>query len=233
MLPLKTLRKPQSTPSATYTLIVINVLVFLWLIMQGQDKIISAYWQMGLVPCRITDNILTIHTVTDSITSMFLHGGWLHLVGNMFFLYLVGPLVEDYFGKTLFVIFYFLAGFGATFLHILFNSNVCIPAIGASGAISGVMGAFLILYPATRFSMLAVFFRIPVGVINVQAFYILLYFFVWDLIDGLGAIGHTATGGVAVWAHVGGFIAGFLIAFVAIMFKPAPEVDPFEYLDAD
>lgn len=116
---------------------------------------------------------------------------------------------------------------------MLFNLGVCIPAIGASGAITGVMGGFMLLYPGTRISTVLLFLRIPVGVRDIPALYLLGGYFFFQLIDGLiMSIGPeiASTGGVAVWAHVGGFIVGFLMAFVMMTFKPLPPVDPV-YLD--
>lgn len=165
---------------------------------------------------------------------MFMHGGWVHLISNMVFLFIFGPLVEDYMGKAPFLLFYMVAGFGASLVHAAINWNVCIPSLGASGAIYGVMGAFFLLYPAVKISTIAFFFRVPVGTVNVQAFYMLLYFFVLDLFNGLASLGVDVftTNRVAVWAHIGGFIVGLLIAFGAMIFKEPPEVDPFGHLDA-
>jgi membrane associated rhomboid family serine protease len=151
----------------------------------------------------------------------------------MVFLYLFGPHVEEYLGKARFLGFYLIAGFAAGFLHIALNWHSCVPAIGASGAISGVLGGFFLLYPATRVRTVAFFYRVPVGMVDVQAFYMLLYYFVLDFVNGLASLGavNTETSGVAVWAHVGGFLAGVLMVFIMTIFKPPPPVDPFGYLD--
>lgn len=233
MFPLRAMRKPESTPYVTYGFILINVLVFLWQTTLSQTQLYDLFFQSGFVPCQASDNLLAPNTYFDALRSMFLHGGWLHLIGNMVFLAIFGPNVEAYFGKIRFAVFYLIAGFAASFTHMIFNLNVCIPAIGASGAIYGVMGAFLLLYPAVKISTVAFFFRVPIGTVNVQAFYMLFYFFIVDLINGMGALGVSSTGagGVAFWAHVGGFVAGLLITFVAIIFKPAPEVDMLAQLD--
>lgn len=233
MFPLGTTRKPTSTPYVTFGLILANVLVFLWQTTLSGAELTQLYLQSAFVPCQASQGLLTPETYLSAFRTMFLHGGWVHLVGNMMFLYIFGPNVEDYFGKGRFLLFYLAVGYAASFTHMLFNWNVCIPTIGASGAIYGIMGAFFLLYPATRIRSVAFFWRIPVGVATVQAFYMLLYFFVIDLINGIGFLAaETATrGGVAFWAHVGGFAAGLLIAFVAVIFKPAPAVDPLEYLN--
>jgi len=233
MFPLQALKKRKSTAYITYGLIALNVAVFLWeLTLMNRGVLGQTFYELALVPCRVRADFFSLETVTDSVRTMFLHGGWLHLIGNMVFLRVFGPAVEDYLGKARYLVFYLLMGFAAGFAHTLFNTN-CIPTIGASGAISGVMGAFLLLYPATKVRTIAFFFRIPVGTVDVQAFYMLVYFFVLDLVNGIGSLGaaNSETGGVAFWAHVGGFVAGLLLAFTAMLFNPPPESDPFEYMD--
>jgi len=211
------------------------VLVFFWELTLTQSELGQQFFALAVVPCQMTRNFFSTETVLDSVRSMFLHGGWVHLIGNMVFLYMFGPNVESYMGKVRYALFYFAAGFAASFLHAAINWNVCIPSIGASGAIYGVMGAFVLLYPATRVRTIAFFFRVPIGTVDVQAFYMLFYFFIVDLFNGVTALGveTTQTGGVAVWAHVGGFVMGLLLTFMFMIFREPPEVDPFEHLDAD
>ena len=232
MFPLKSTRKTESTPYITYGLILVNVVVFLWQLTLPRTELGQFFLKAAFIPCE-SHNFISPELWLNSFRTMFLHGGWLHIVDNMVFLVVFGPNVEDYFGKVKYLLFYFAAGFAANFMHMAFNWNVCVPTIGASGAIAGLMGAFFILYPSTRISTVAFFYRIPIGVVNVQAFYLLIGFFLLDLFNGLAALGieNINTGGVAVWAHVGGFLAGLLLSFVAIMFKDPPPVDPFEYLD--
>lgn len=233
MFPLQVLRRSKSVAYITYGLIAINVLVFLWeLTLQNRGVLGQTFYELALIPCNVRRSPFTVDTVVDSLRTMFLHGGWLHLLGNMLFLRLFGPAVEEYMGRVRFLLFYLAAGFAAGFAHTLFTTN-CIPTIGASGAIFGVMGAFLLLYPGTRVRTVAFFFRIPVGTADVQAFYMLLYFFLVDVINGIGALGSPTvqTGGVAFWAHVGGFIAGVVMAFGSMLFRPPPPVDPLGYLD--
>jgi len=240
MFPLKTLRKLKRPPYVTYTLIAINVLVFLWELTLSQSELRSTFYAMAIVPCELRAHFFSVETLFDSLRTMFLHGGWVHLIGNMVFLYLFGPHIEEYLGRVRFLGFYLIAGFVAGFLHSLVNWNSCalaasgtIPAIGASGAISGVLGGFFLIYPATRVRTVAFFYRVPVGIVDVQAFYMLLYYFLLDFINGLAALGvsNVETSGVAVWAHVGGFLAGLLMTFTMTIFRPPPPVDPFEYLD--
>jgi membrane associated rhomboid family serine protease len=233
LIPLKALRETEDIPYVTYGLIALNIMVFLWQLTLNDQQLAQAYMSAGVVPCQITQNWLSVNTIVDFTTSMFMHGGWLHLIFNMIFLAVFAPNVEDYMGKGGFLLFYMVAGFAASLLHTMVNWNVCLPAIGASGAIYGIMGAFFLVFPAVKISVVAFFFRIPVGLTNTQAFYMLLYFFVLDLFNGLASLGvDTVTiGGVAVWAHIGGFIAGLLIAFGVLIFKPAPKVDPLAYMD--
>ena len=233
MFPLKTLRKVEKTPIITYTLIAINALVFFWELSLSQSELSLRFQAMAIVPCEMHKNYLSVETLLDSLRTMFLHGGWLHIIGNMLFLYLFGPHIEDYLGRSRFLGFYLIAGFMAGLLHTAVNWNSCVPAIGASGAIYGILGGFFLVYPATRVRTVAFFYRVPVGLVDVQAFYMLFYYFTLDFINGLTALGvdNTGTGGVAVWAHVGGFLAGVLLTFIMTIFKPPPPVDPFGYMD--
>jgi membrane associated rhomboid family serine protease len=120
-------------------------------------------------------------------------------------------------------------------MHMLFHSGICVPAIGASGAIMGLMGGFMLLYPATRIVTVVLLWRFPVGIQRIAALYILASYFILDLINGIASLGPetAATSGVAFWAHVGGFLAGFVLSFFIMTFKPLPPVDPFAYMDED
>lgn len=228
MFPLKAARKINHTPYITYALVALNILVYLWQTTLSNAQLFNLYFSAGFVPCSGSVS------ATSFLTSIFLHGGVVHLLGNMMFLLAFGPAVEDYLGKFWYGVFYLAAGFAGSLMHMLFNWGVCIPAIGASGAIMGVMGGFMLLYPGTRISTLMLFFRIPVGIRDVRSLYLLGSFFVLDLLNGLMSLGidNATTTGVAVWAHVGGFAVGFLMAFIAMSFKPLPPVDPI-YLDND
>jgi membrane associated rhomboid family serine protease len=142
-------------------------------------------------------------------TSMFLHGGLMHLLGNMLFLYVFGDNVEDYFGHVGYLIFYLFCGVGSSMVHVLFNWGSSLPAIGASGAISGVMGAYAVLYPRANVLMLFFVFLIPI-----PAVFVLGYWFVLQFVEGVGMLGATNAGGVAFWAHIGGFLIGLAIAWM-------------------
>jgi membrane associated rhomboid family serine protease len=233
VFPLQTLRKTKNTPYMTYTLIAVNVLIFLWEVTLSHQELSNAFWRYAVVPCEMSRNLFSADTLFDTVRAMFLHGGWLHIVGNMVFLHIFGPNMEDYLGKWRFLVFYLVAGFVASFVHTAIHYNTCIPSIGASGAIYGLMGGFFLLYPATKVRTIGFFFRVPIGTVDVQAFYMLLYYFAVDFINGLGqlGVGNSGTSGVAFWAHVGGFLAGVLMAFTIMTFKPPPPVDSSAHLD--
>jgi membrane associated rhomboid family serine protease len=206
MLPLGDDNSGRRTfPIVTIGLIVVNVLFFL-VELGGGDAFIERW---SVVPTRLLANpagdFLTI------FTAMFMHGGWLHLLGNMLYLWIFGDNVEDRLGHGKFIIFYFLCGIAATFAQVLVNANSDVPNLGASGAIAGVLGAYLLMFPRGRVRVLMGSYVVPMSAIIVIGFWALLQF-----ISGFGAIATTEqtadTGGVAYMAHVGGFIAGLILA---------------------
>jgi membrane associated rhomboid family serine protease len=141
---------------------------------------------------------------------MFLHGDPAHLLGNMLFLWIFGDNVEDYFGHIGYLAFYLFCGVASGLTHILFNFHSLIPAVGASGAISGVLGAYILLYPRNRILTLVLIFLVPL-----PSFIILGYWFLLQFVAGVTSLGKAATGGVAWWAHIGGFLAGLLVTAFA------------------
>jgi membrane associated rhomboid family serine protease len=224
----------------TYTLIGINILVFIWELMTLQNE-----GQVGFerILAAIAFNVCEIGVrplpsmALDGLRSMFLHGSLLHIAGNMLFLWVFGRKIEAYFGPLKYAVFYLLAGYAATIGHLLLGGVVCTPndpygiVIGASGAVAGVMGAFLLLHPAAKIKTLVSLFPSLGWQIQVPAVFYLVYWFVMDLLQGIGWFGEEGSQ-VAHWAHIAGFLFGFVVVFVATMlWKPAPAVDPFEYLD--
>jgi membrane associated rhomboid family serine protease len=191
-------------PLFTYLFIAINVLVF-FVELSGGDAFIE---QWAFVPSRFLAD-----PVGDSVTlvsSMFMHAGWLHLLSNMLYLWIFGDNVEDRFGHIKFVIFYFLCGFAATFAQLAFSMDSNIPNLGASGAIAGVLGAYILLFPKGRIRVLQ-----GNGVIQVPALIVIGLWIVLQLFSGIGSIASTSqTGGVAYMAHIGGFVAGFVLTFL-------------------
>ena len=191
-------------PLVTYALIALNVLFF-FVELAGGDAFIN---QWAFVPSRFLANpgadFLTL------FTSMFMHAGWVHLGGNMLYLWIFGDNVEDRFGHIKFTIFYVLTGLAATFAQMAFNMGSTIPNLGASGAIAGVLGAYILLFPQGRVRVLQGQQVIQVSALIVIGLWIVLQFF-----SGIGSIAATVdTGGVAYMAHIGGFIAGFVLTFL-------------------
>ncbi len=229
MIPVRDDNPHFLTPIATIGIIVLNVLA--WVFVQGmgaEPALMGSICELGLIPADLLDAIpagtggaLGERTICAPgggtawptvFTSMFLHGGWFHIVGNMWFLWIFGNNVEDSMGHVRFVVFYLLCGLAAAGAQIAANPQSYVPMVGASGAIGGVMGAYIVLYPRVHVHML-VFLGFYVTTFAVPAVAMLGYWIVVQLIGGFGSLGR-AGGGVAFWAHVGGFAAGALLVFV-------------------
>jgi membrane associated rhomboid family serine protease len=207
MFPLRDTQPSYSKPVVTVLLIVVNILVFLFEISLepfARNEFIAAY---GLVPDQFS--------FLNVLTSMFLHGGWMHVLGNMWFLWIFGDNVEDLLGHWKFLLFYLLCGVAAALGQVLSNPYSTAPMVGASGAIAGVMGAYLIKFPRARVLTL-VFILFFITTIEIPAPIMLAYWFVIQLFSGLGSIArtHLTDGGVAFFAHVGGFIAGMVLVSI-------------------
>lgn len=224
MIPVKTLHPVKNRAYVTYGLIIINALVFLWQVTLSQGQLSSAYMSLAIVPCQI-GQVTVGESLLDVFRSMFLHGSWTHLVGNMTFLWIFGRNIEDYFGHRKFFALYLVTGFMAALAQVLVNPVSCIPMIGASGAISGILGSFLILHPGTRVQVMIIFFRFFPRFYNIPALVVLGLWFVLQLFYGITSLGveNIGSGGVAFFAHIGGFVAGLAIAFIYTMFNPPPE----------
>ena len=204
---------------STLALIAANVLVFLWELSLGAhiNQLVNL---LGIVPARYT-TARGLATMTPEgflvpiFTSMFLHGGWLHLLGNMLFLYVFGRSVEDRFGHFKFLVMYFLSGFAGALLHIYLNAGSRLPSIGASGAIAGILGAYFVTFPRARITTLIPLFFF-FWTFHIPALLILGYWFVIQFFTGyqMLEIQSATAGGVAWWAHVGGFAMGLLLALV-------------------
>jgi len=191
------------TPVITYVLVAVNVLVFLAELTLGEAFVV----QWAFVPSRFLANPLA--DFPTLFTAMFMHGSWLHLGSNMLSLWIFGDNVEDRFGHAKYFVFYLICGLAATFTQLAFTANSSIPNLGASGAIAGVLGAYILLFPNRRVTVFQGFRVIPVPALLVIGFW-----FILQLFSGIGSIGAADTGGVAFMAHVGGFVAGFLLTFV-------------------
>ena len=213
MIPLKDNIPSSRTPLITIGLIVINVLVYLNQLTLPPRAAVRFVYLYGLIPVEISQwQLLVPHPVPlygTILTSMFVHGGLFHLAGNMLYLWIFGDNVEDRLGRFRFLLFYLLSGVGAAAAQILSDPHSKIPMVGASGAISGVLGAYLLLYPHARVVTL-VFFGWLVRVIEIRALIVLGFWIVVQLVSGLLTWG-AQVGGVAWFAHVGGFVAGLVM----------------------
>jgi membrane associated rhomboid family serine protease len=190
----------RTLPFVTYALIAINVLVFV-LIELPQQNMEAFFNRWGTVPAQIVAG----QGLETLLTSMFLHGGWLHLGSNMLFLWIFGDNVEDTFGHIIYLIFYFICGIAASLAQVFVNAASQVPGVGASGAIAGVLAAYIILFGNRPVRVLA-----RGGVMNVPAFLMIGLWIVTQLFAGFGG----TADGVAYWAHIGGFVAGLVITFI-------------------
>jgi rhomboid family protein len=215
-------------PYVTYLIIALNVLVFLLEITRPSEAALQSFFmKWAVVPKEYA-----LHTDLPPqipfpfwftlISSMFLHGGWMHLIGNMLFLWVFGDNVEDRWGHLKFFIIYIICGIAAGLTHIFFNLNSSLPSLGASGAISGILGAYLVLFPKNRIRVLS-----RVGIVTVPAIVMLGFWILIQFISQMSEMGHTAqSSGVAYWAHIGGFLAGIIFAF--LFGRRSPDMRPVE-----
>jgi len=212
MIPLKAENPRRSIAVINMLLIAVNIVVFLYQISLPQRAQASLVANFGVVPAKAELALKNPPrygeaAVVPLLTSMFLHGGWLHILGNMLFLWVFGGSVEDRFGHAGYLIFYFFSGLAAGLTHIFVNWGSHVPSIGASGAISGVMGAYIVMFPASRIltlvPLLIFFFTV-----RLPAFLILGYWFLIQFLSGMSTLGRSNQAGVAWWAHIGGFLVG-------------------------
>ncbi|WIV50053.1 rhomboid family intramembrane serine protease [Marivivens sp. LCG002] len=208
MFPIRDHNPSSTTPVATYSLIAANIAIFLYqLTFYGNDAGLSRfYWEFALVPARV----MTEGYYQSFLTHMFLHGGFFHLAGNMLFLWIFGDNLEDQLGRIRYLGFYLLSGLGAGLAQFLFEPYSNVPMVGASGAIAGVMGGYLLLFPKARVDILFIFI-IFFKVFPIPAYIMLGIWFVFQVVNGLGSFG--ADGGVAYWAHAGGFLIGAALMY--------------------
>ncbi len=211
MIPIRDAIRSKNFPAVNFMIIGLNIIVFLWQLAQG-PHLKEAFYLYGMVPLRYSNPGLSAHFTSFQqylpfLSSMFLHGGFLHIIMNMWFLYIFGDNIEDRLGHIRYLFFYLFCGVAAGLVHLFTNWNSNIPTIGASGAISGVMGAYLLLYPRSRIlTLIFIFFFIQF--IEIPAF---IFLGIWFLLQ-LFSAGLTPrnVGGVAFWAHIGGFVAGLI-----------------------
>lgn len=223
MLPLKDLNPTRRVPVITYGLIVVNVLVFLWEGSLSATELQDQFLNLSVVPASVVENPFALDTFLDFFRSMFFHGGWAHLLGNMLYLWLFGDNLEDRMGVILYPMFYFFSGFAASIAQIIIDPTSPIPLIGASGAIAGVLGGYLILFPGVRVRGI-----IPLGWlarwVEWPAWIVLGLWFVIQLFNGAVSLGVQtgAIGGVAFFAHIGGFVIGLALTWLFMKLVPQP-----------
>jgi membrane associated rhomboid family serine protease len=209
MIPIRDQIPTRHIPVVNYLLILLNVFVFvlMWLAGPAQESLV---YQFAMIPSNFMDGI-DLGDVSDIFTSMFMHAGLAHIAGNMLYLWIFGDNVEDSMGPVKYLVFYLVGGVVASLAHLLTNPGSQLPTVGASGAIGAVLGAYLVLYPQSRIVTF-----IPLGFIMrltvVPAIIVLGLWFVLQLFSGVASLGGPDIGGVAFWAHIGGFVAGMLMA---------------------
>ena len=218
MIPIRDTQRPRVTPVINLTLIAINVGVWLYELGLSESQLYRFILKWGVIPAVITNQIpreALMHTsgLMSLVTSLFIHAGWVHIIGNMLYLFIFGDNVEDLLGHWGYLGFYFTVGIGASLLHIYFDPLSVVPTVGASGAIAGVLGAYFIHFPRSRVLAL-----IPVGLflpmVELPSIVFLFLWFLTNLFSGVASLGVPAQAGVAWWAHIGGFVAGMAFSYV-------------------
>ncbi len=223
MIPIRD-RNPSGTfPYVTIGIIIINVLIFLYELSLGSG-LGEFIMKFGVVPLKVSyysqaSDLTFINTFFPFISSMFLHGGFIHLIGNMWFLWIFGDNIEDKLGHFKFIAFYFLCGIIASSVHVFFNSQSNVPCVGGSGAIAGVLGAYMVTFPRARVVTIVPLF-VFIQVMELPAIVVLGFWFVIQFFNGAASITASASGaGVAWWAHIGGFAAGVIILYIIRIFS--------------
>ena len=215
MIPFRDNIPSRSFPIITILIILVNVSAFLYELALGR-YLEPFLFHYGVVPAAVVawpESDVPISAVgLPFLTSMFLHAGWLHLIGNMWYLWIFGDNVEDRLGHFTYLLFYLLCGLGAGIVHTILNYNTTVPSIGASGAIAGVLGAYVVSYPWARVQTLVPIF-IFIQIIEIPALIVLGFWFVMQFLYGAASLATTTAnaGGVAWWAHIGGFVVGMIL----------------------
>ena len=213
MIPLRDSIRPQKKPFVNWILIAINVVVFINEIVLPPDLLNEFFYNWGLIPSNVVHLVSTgspLNPVMITfITAMFLHGGWLHMLGNMLFLWVFGDNVEDRFGHLRYLLFYLLVGIIGSITHILSNTASVVPIIGASGAVAGVLGAYFVTFPKARvLTLIPIIFFFTI--VEIPAVIFLALWFILQIFNGTASLGGAANP-VAWWAHIGGFVAGIVL----------------------
>ncbi len=226
MLPLRDMNPTRRLPIVTYGLIAVNVIIFLIQLTMPESQLQQTFINQAVVPASASAHPFALETILDVIRSMFFHGGWEHILGNMLYLWLFGDNVEDRLGAILYLVIYFAGGFVAAFAQVIIAPTSTIPLIGASGAIAAVLGSYIVMFPGVKVQGI-----IPIGRISTMqswpAWIVLGMWFALQLFSGFGSLGTNADygGGVAFFAHIGGFVFGALITLVFMRIVPQPPVE--------
>ena len=231
MIPLRDANPTRRAPLVTLVLIAACFIAFAWelgvLASNGEAGLNRFLTDHGAVPAEVSRALQSGQVASDAalgvLTSLFLHGGWLHLLGNMLFLWIFGNNVEDRLGRPAFLAFYLVGGIGAALAQVAIDPTSTVPVIGASGAIAATLGAYVVLYPRARILSL-VFLGFFYQLIEVPALLVLGFWFVLQLIDGIASLGPSSAteGGIAFFAHIGGFVLGLVIALAIRARRPRP-----------
>ncbi len=223
MIPITDAISSKRMPVVNVAIIIACTLVFIYELTLSVPDLNRFFFDYSVIPATLdswVNHPSGLRTPSTVVTAAFLHGGWLHLGGNMIFLWVFGDNVEDALGHVLYALFYVVCAAGAITLQVAVDTNSTVPVLGASGAIAGVLGGYLLLYPRTPVGVvipLVWFF----GLIPVPAWLLIIFWFAMQLFTGIDSIGNTSAGeGVAVWAHVGGFITGLALMIAARPFIP-------------
>ncbi|MBM4084103.1 MAG: rhomboid family intramembrane serine protease [Planctomycetes bacterium] len=221
MFPYRDNIPARTVPFVTVGIIILNVYVFLQELRLSPEQAELLILRKGLVPARVTACLDAgrcdpATVLWPFITCMFLHGGWLHILGNMWYLSIFGDNVEDRLGHFRYLVFYLLSGIAGSIAQIVAHPQSTLPMVGASGAIAGVLGAYAITYPFARVLTIVPIFLIIIRIWEIPAFIVLGFWFVMQLLNGQAALAQTAhtAGGVAWWAHIGGFVAGVALVLL-------------------
>ena len=218
MIPLRDAIPSRTTPFVVMAIIALNAVVFLFELTLSDVEMHGFAMTFGLVPAWFN--------WPSVVTSMFMHGGWLHVIGNMLYLWIFGDNVEDRMGHGRFIVFYLICGIAAALGQTAAAPDSTVPMIGASGAIAGVLGAYLVLFPHSRvLTLIPIFFFIQI--VEIPAIFFLGFWFLMQLFAGVGSIGAASTGGIAFWAHAAGFLTGLALVLV---FR-RPERDRIEWIE--
>lgn len=216
MIPIRDIIPRREFPFVNYSIIVINILIFLYEVSLPEGLLNDFFYLFGLVPARFSHpewayfNGLYIDNYWPFFTNMFLHGSWFHLISNIWTLFIFGDNVEDRLGHFKYLIFYILSGLAASITHFIFNIDSTIPAIGASGAIAGVMGAYLIMFPYSRIVTLIPIFIIPFFIEIPAIIYLGIWFYTQIVSGTFSLMANQNAAGIAWWAHIGGFVFGMI-----------------------